>query len=232
MAPRVRRAPEEARRLILEAAGALLAAGGPAAVQVRAVAAAVGMSDAAVNHHFGTRDQLLTALLRFGGQKLRSALHAALGSWSGGPADPAPLVRALSALYAEGYAELALALHRSGWRDQGSGMLAEVVDRLHARARTDCATTGRSAPTREAVQLTVAALHQALLTEPLFGGEFRRSVGLDGAARERTLDWWTEVLRTTLAGHPAAPPQAASAAAAAASSSSCRARPAARPSER
>ncbi|GGT86151.1 TetR/AcrR family transcriptional regulator [Streptomyces violascens] len=200
MANRVRRTPDEAKRLILEAAGRLLAAGGPAAVQVRAVAAEVGVSDAAVNHHFGTREQLLSALLRFGGTKLKSQLHAVLGALTKGPADPAELVRLLAALYADGYAELALALHQSGWRDTGSGMLDEIVDRLHAQAQADCAATGRTPPTREAIQLTVAALHQAVATEPLFGGEFRRSVGLDAAARDRMLDWWTETLRATVAG--------------------------------
>jgi AcrR family transcriptional regulator len=200
VANRVRRTPDEAKRLILEAAGRLLAAGGPAAVQVRAVAAEVGVSDAAVNHHFGTREQLLSALLRFGGTKLKSQLHAALGKLTEGPADPAELVRLLAALYADGYAELALALHQSGWRDTGSGMLDEIVDRLHAQARADCAATGRTPPAREAIQLTVAALHQAVATEPLFGGEFRRSVGLDAAARDRMLDWWTETLRATVAG--------------------------------
>ncbi|MEV4898736.1 hypothetical protein AB0K48_56360, partial [Nonomuraea sp. NPDC055795] len=48
----------------------------------------------------------------------------------------------------------------------------------------------------------MAGLHQAVALEPLFGGEFRRSVGLDTAARDRTLDWWVTLLRTTLAGDP------------------------------
>ncbi|MBF6328291.1 TetR/AcrR family transcriptional regulator [Nocardia transvalensis] len=202
MSTRVRRKPDDAKRMILEAASKLLAAGGPAAVQVRAVAAAIGVSDAAVNHHFGTRDQLLEALLRFGGSTLKAELHTVLGAWTDGPIDPAELVRTLSAVYADGYAELALALHRSGWRDTGSGMLDEVVDRLHAQARQHCAATGRTPPSREAIQLTVAALHQAVAMEPLFGGEFRRSAGLDAAARDRMLDWWIETLSATLAGEP------------------------------
>ncbi|MFE4857766.1 TetR family transcriptional regulator [Streptomyces sp. NPDC056670] len=204
MTTRVRRTPEEARRQILEAAAKLLTAGGPAAVQVRAVAAEVGVSDAAVNHHFGTHEQLLSALLRFGGARLKSELRAALDEWGGdGAADPARLVHVLAGLYADGYAELALALRQLGWRDTGSGMLDEAVDRLHTRAVTDGAATGRTPPPREAVQLTVAALHQAVATEPLFGDEFRRSVGLDASARDRLVGWWIETLRTTLAGRDA-----------------------------
>ncbi|MBF6301274.1 TetR/AcrR family transcriptional regulator [Nocardia amamiensis] len=199
MANRVRRKPDDAKRIILEAAGKLLATGGPAAVQVRAVAAEIGVSDAAVNHHFGTRDQLLEALLRFGGTKLKTELHAVLGAWTDRPIDPAELVHALSALYADGYAELALALHRSGWRDTGSGLLDQVVDRLHAQACESCVALGRTPPTREAIQLTVAALHQAVAMEPLFGDEFRRSAGLGAGARDRTVDWWIETLRTAVA---------------------------------
>ncbi|MFE9118333.1 TetR/AcrR family transcriptional regulator [Streptomyces sp. NPDC007172] len=201
MATRVRRTPDEARRQILEAAAKLLATGGPGAVQVRAVAAEVGVSDAAVNHHFGTREQLLTALLRFGGAKLKTELRAALDGWSEDEAaDPAGLVRVLVALYADGYAELALALRQLGWRDTGSGLLDEAVGRLHAQAVATCAATGRTPPSRGAIQLTLAALHQAVATEPLFGDEFRRSVGLDASARDRLLGWWIETLRMTLAG--------------------------------
>ncbi|MEV4165895.1 TetR family transcriptional regulator [Nonomuraea dietziae] len=78
MATRVLRRPDDAKRLILEAASTLLAAGGPAAVQVRAVAAEVSVSDAAVNHHFGTRERLLESLLRFGGVELKAELHTVL----------------------------------------------------------------------------------------------------------------------------------------------------------
>ncbi|MFD7538834.1 TetR/AcrR family transcriptional regulator [Streptomyces sp. NPDC059819] len=201
MATRVRRTPDEARRQILEAAAKLLSAGGPGAVQVRAVAAEVGVSDAAVNHHFGTREQLLSALLRFGGAKLKSELRAALDAWDDDQAaDPAGLVRALLALYADGFAELALALRQLGWRDTGSGLLDEAVRRLHSQAVTACAATGRTPPSRRAIRLTLAALHQAVATEPLFGDEFRRSVGLDASARDHLVEWWIETLRMTMAG--------------------------------
>ncbi|WP_155980897.1 TetR/AcrR family transcriptional regulator [Nocardia sp. CNY236] len=204
MPPRVRRKPDEAKRLILDAASKLLAAGGPAAVQVRAVAVEIGVSDAAINHHFGTRDQLLEALLRFGGASLRNGLHAVLDRWNDCPVDLADLVRALHRLYADGFAELALALHRSGWRDTSTGMLDEVVDRLFDDAQQQCAATGHRAPTREEIRLTVAALHQAMATQPLFGNEFRRSAGLDAATPEPMIEWWIRILQTTLAGVPPA----------------------------
>ncbi|MFB4299988.1 TetR/AcrR family transcriptional regulator [Actinomadura sp. NTSP31] len=192
---RVRRPPEEARRLILDAAERLLAEGGVAAVQVRAVAARVGMTDAGVNHHFGSRDRLLEALLRHGGRKIRAGVEEVLDSWLDRGADIGELVDALAVFYRRGYGELAMALHAAGWRDEGSGMLDPVVDALHA-LRPDAA-----AIPVEDTRLAVAALHQALATEPLYGPAFRRSAGLTGRAATTPgpqLRWWTTHLARAL----------------------------------
>ncbi|MGI5171486.1 TetR/AcrR family transcriptional regulator [Spirillospora sp. CA-253888] len=188
MAPRIRRSPAEARRLILEAAERLLAAGGVNAVQVRAVAARVGVTDAAVNHHFGSRDQLLTALLKHGGVRLKQRLEKVGGD------DIEQIVGSLAAVYADGYAELALALHQSGWRDSGSGMLSSVVDALYERARAQA----DGQPDRRRIQLAVAALHQGVALDPVVGAEFRRSADLQDATSADTLDWWVQALTRML----------------------------------
>ncbi|MFB9683652.1 TetR/AcrR family transcriptional regulator [Amycolatopsis plumensis] len=192
---RVRRPPDEARRLILDTAERLLAEGGVAAVQVRAVATRVGMTDAGVHHHFGSRDHLLEALLRHGGRKIRAGVEEVLASWLGRGADLGELVEALAAFYRGGYGELAVALHAAGWRDRGSGMLAPVVDALHA-LRPDAAHV----PVED-TGLAVAALHQALVTEPLYGPVFRRSAGVAGRAAATSgpqLRWWTTQLSRAL----------------------------------
>ncbi|MFC4909616.1 TetR/AcrR family transcriptional regulator [Actinomadura gamaensis] len=189
--PRVRRGPDEARRVILEAAEELLLRGGVAAVQVRAVAARAGMTDAGVNHHFGGRDGLLQALLRHGGRKLRAGVGELLDSWLDGPPDLAKLVETLAAFYRSGYGELAAALHAAGWRDEGSGMLTPVVEALHA-LRPDAAHV----PVED-TRLAVAALHQALALDPLYGREFRRSAGLPDDASAQ-LRWWTTHLTRAL----------------------------------
>jgi TetR/AcrR family transcriptional regulator, repressor for neighboring sulfatase len=192
---RVRRPPEEARRLILDAAERLLSEGGVAAVQVRAIAARVGMTDAGVNHHFGGRDRLLEALLRHGGRKIRAGVEEVLASWLDRGTDLGELVDALAVFYRRGYGELAVALHAAGWRDEGSGMLAPVVDALHALR------PGAGGIPVEDTRLAVAALHQALATEPLYGPAFRRSAGLTGRAAAATgpqLRWWTAHLARSL----------------------------------
>ena len=64
-APRTARAIARAEltRAILDAAGDQLAAVGPAALSVRAVARELGMASSAVYRYFPTRDSLLTALI-------------------------------------------------------------------------------------------------------------------------------------------------------------------------
>lgn len=190
---RERRAPDEARRVILDAAASLLAEGGVAGVQVRAVAARVGMTDAGITHHFGNRRGLLTELLRHGGRQLRTALRDVLDSWLEGGADLDELVTSLDALYRRGYGELAIALHTAGWRDRSSGMLDPVVDALH-----QLRPPGSSI---DDTRLAVAALHQAVATDSVYGAAFRRSAGLTGAAAADPtpqLKWWTRQLELAL----------------------------------
>lgn len=192
MTSRTRRSPDEARRLILDAAASLLAEGGVAAVQVRAVAARVEMTDAGVTHHFGNRDKLLAELLRHGGRQLRTALQDVLAKWLDRGADLQELVESLQALYGRGFGELAMALHAAGWRDPGAGMLDPVVDALH---RLRPAGSGK-ADTRHAV----AALHQAMATEASYGEAFRRSAGLTEADADSTghVRWWARQLHIML----------------------------------
>lgn len=197
-APRTRRLPDEARRLILDAAASLLAEGGVAAVQVRAVAARVGMTDAGVTHHFGNREKLLAELLRHGGRQLRAALQDVLAAWLDHGADLLELVESLETLYRRGYGELAVALHAAGWRDPGGGMLDPVVNTLH-RLRPPGSSIN---DTRHAV----AALHQAMATEALYGGAFRRSAGLTAAAANDStthVRWWARQLQLALGVEPA-----------------------------
>lgn len=195
--PRTRRRPDEAKSLILKAAEELLVEGGPHAVQVRAVADRVGMTDTGVNHHFDNREGLLTALLRHGGGRIRAAVEHATGDWVSRGARVSELVDCIADVYADGYGELAIALHAAGWRADGAGILDPVVEALHAaRKQSD----GRRL-TRSDTRLAVAALHQALATEPAYGTAFRRSAGIDEPdARQHRQQrrWWVQTLVTVL----------------------------------
>ncbi|MEM9514389.1 MAG: TetR family transcriptional regulator [Actinomycetota bacterium] len=190
---RKRRTPDEARAEILAAAAALLAEGGVAAVQMRTIAQRIGMTDAGVAHHLGSRDDLLRELVTYGGRQIATAVDDALTRWRNGDGSLEQLIASLGDAYRDGYAELALALYQSGWRSRGAALLEPVVTELQRRRRD------RGAPISE-TQVAVAALHQAVAFESLFGREFRRSAGLGGAAGDtaETYRWWATALRTSL----------------------------------
>lgn len=194
---RVRRRPDEAKAAILDAAEQLLIAGGPQAVQMRAVAQRLRMTDAGVAHHFGTRDGLLEALLRHGGRRIREAVTEATERWlERGPSVQA-LIDDIAAVYARGYGELAIALHAAGWRDEGVGLLVPVVDALHNLRPVQ---GGRRRP-RSQTRLAVAALHHALATESAYGAAFRRSAGITEPAASDSrpqMTWWASTIATVL----------------------------------
>jgi AcrR family transcriptional regulator len=193
--PRTRRRPAEAQSLILKAAEELLVEGGPHAVEVRAVADRVGMTDAGVTHHFKNRDGLLAALLRHGGRRIRAAVEHATLDWVSRGARVSELVDGIADVYADGYGDLAIALHGAGWRDDGVGLLDPVVDALQAARRT----SRDRRPMRRDTRLAVAALHQALATEPTYGAAFRRSAGIaEPDASQQQRRWWVRTLVTVL----------------------------------
>jgi len=199
---RVRRSKTDAQRQILEAGEALLRQGGPEAVAMRAIAAIVGITDAAVSHHFGTRDELLHALLRHAGRRLKGELAAALAQWEGSNRSLDRLIDVIAGLYADGaYAELALRLHLSGWRDRGSGLLDPVVEVLQAERKAAFEAAGKPAPLLRDTQFVVGLIHQTLALDPLFGTPFRRSAGttsVDEPSAAHKRKAWAAIFRAAL----------------------------------
>ncbi|MBW8708481.1 MAG: helix-turn-helix transcriptional regulator, partial [Alphaproteobacteria bacterium] len=76
---RVRRRPEDAKALILDAAEASMKAGGPAALRLQDVARAAGVSHPTILHHFGSRQGLVRALNLRSLQALTAGLLERMG---------------------------------------------------------------------------------------------------------------------------------------------------------
>jgi AcrR family transcriptional regulator len=192
--PRRRRAAEEARAELLDAAEVLLAEGGPAAVRVQTVARAVGVTDAAVHYHFGSRQGLLDALLRSVARRLKADLgEVALGWAATGDVDPGALLARLDAAFgAAGYARLTAWMHLHGWRPTGAGMLRPLAEALH-EARSD------SADLEDSLHL-VTLLCLVTWADALVGPEWRRAVGLPatGATGDRFRAWVTSLVEQHL----------------------------------
>jgi AcrR family transcriptional regulator len=199
--PRVRRSRDESRELILKAAEALLLAGGPAAVSVRAVAAKVSLTDAAVNHHFGTRAELLEALLRHCGRKLVMDLAAARGEpEDGARLDLQAVGRALNTAYVDhGAAQMAVWLRIAGWRPRGSGMLTPLVERMHAVR--GASARGSKAKRVSDAQMLAALLNAVYIAQAVLGETLLRAVGApaDAAGQQRFLEWTCQLVAEQLA---------------------------------
>src|SRR5690348_8716642 len=89
---RMRRAPEDARRLIVDAAERLFAAAHPEALGLKAVARAAGVSHALITHYFGTYAGLIEAVLEKRQVALREAIVERLRAATGGPNDASELL--------------------------------------------------------------------------------------------------------------------------------------------
>lgn len=173
---RTRRKPEEARILILRAAEARLALGGPDAVRVQPLATELGITDAAIYHHFGNREGLLDALARFGARQLRSSMEEVVAGHEARVSDIAALVElAVDAFQRRGYARLVLWLAEGGYPvDRGSGMFDAIVTAFEGpRPRK----TGNS----EKARFVAALMVMVCAAEPLFGDISRRSVGIESS---------------------------------------------------
>ena len=77
-ARRVRRSPEEARRLILETAQALLARTGPDGFRLQDIAAEAGISHPLILHYFKSRAALVRALTREAAAEFKDRLVGAM----------------------------------------------------------------------------------------------------------------------------------------------------------
>ncbi len=179
MARAKRREAEVSRAQILEVAEKHLAAGGPSAVKVQTVGAELGLTDAAVHYHFGSRRGLMQALLGHAGRNLKANLAAVSGDESA-PLDFAKIVDRLDDGYRrKDYARLALWLALEEETPPGEGMYRPLAEAVH-RARRDQAPF-------EDTQIAVALLNVVLIGEALAGEAIMAGVGLPGneKARER-----------------------------------------------
>jgi len=180
MATRQRRTPQAAKLAILDAAERRLHDEGPEGVRIQRIAADLGITDAAVHYHFGTREALMDALLRRIGRRLVDDIEATIESWAPDQIDVAALGGLFQRAYAdERAARLALWLSLAGWRPKGSGMLKSLVERVH-RARTEAARKAtRAAPRKSDTQYAIALLSAAHMHAAMSGEALLASVAED-----------------------------------------------------
>jgi AcrR family transcriptional regulator len=192
---RQRRTPEEARRLILDAAQELIVRTGPDGLRLQEIAAAAGISHPLILHHFGSREGLVRALTQEAVLELRDKLIAALGS------PDYSLEQQLGAVFEAFRNGLA---QRLAWlatvdpqgQETGTAMvMRDIADGLHARhvaAAPPGATIDR-ADTESMIHLIAAAA----FGDAMFGRQLRRSAGLDQTdeTQQRFRSWLAALIR-------------------------------------
>jgi AcrR family transcriptional regulator len=188
---RIRRRPEEARALILDAAQARITVDGPAGLRLQDVARAAGVSHPTILHHFGSREGLVRALNQRSLEALRTSVLAQLGSEQPGGDN---IHRAFAA-YRDGVAQHLLWLIQSGEAQTPNGLkfFDEIVDALHA-LRIKFARPG-TAPDIEDTRAVIHLTTIAAFGDAVIGPRLRQLSGeKERAAGERFETWFAGLL--------------------------------------
>jgi AcrR family transcriptional regulator len=197
---RVRRTPEEAKRLILETARSLAAGTGPQGLRLQDIAAKAGISHPLILHHFGSRAGLVRALIREAAAELRDRLAASLS------APDYSLDKQLDQVFDTFRGGLA---QRLAWllvEDPDGGqannpmILREITDALHAR-RLAAAPPG-SEIARSDTEALVHLVGIAAFGEAIYGTQLRYSAGSDDSeeSTRQFRTWFAGLLRRGVAG--------------------------------
>jgi AcrR family transcriptional regulator len=192
---RVRRTPEEARRLILDTAQALIAKTGPEGLRLQDIAAAAGISHPLILHHFGNRAGLVRALTRQAVDELKDRLVAAMIQPEYSPGEG--IDRTFEAFRGGLALRLAwLAIEDPHGDSETSRVLCEIADLMHARrlaAASECSTV----PAREDTEFLIHLVAVAAFGDAIYGRQLRKSAGIadDEDAARRFRLWLAELMR-------------------------------------
>ena len=174
---RIRRTPEEARELILDAAQTLLKERGPDSVRLKTIAAEVGISHGTVAYHFKTAAELKATLQRRISRDIRQDLLAGLSVAGEAPADGL-FETALAAMSAPERAPLLAWLIATGhppFPDASERGLERIAASLADRA---------SLPLEQVKPLVLLAV-LAMFGDSLVGDSVRARLGLSATAAAR-----------------------------------------------
>jgi AcrR family transcriptional regulator len=207
-APRRRRTAEEARAAILDAAERRLIAAGPGGIRLQEVAADVEVSHPTVLHHFGSRDELVKAVVERALEAVRAKVLAALAAAVEGDLDGAShsVIEQVSAWLAEsgrGRLFFWLALEYQE-RPQGIVELGPIVEAAHALRRRNAHARGErgAGASLEDTRFLVVLAVLALTAHGVIGPALFESVGLrdDPRTHRRFLRWVAAGLSQRLDG--------------------------------
>ncbi len=190
-AKRVRRTPEDAQRLILDAAESSMGAEGPAGLRLQDVAKKAGVSHPTILHHFGSRDGLVRALHLRALTELSSIVVSKMGSADG--------LHATFKAYREGIAQRMIWLMQSPENLPRAGLTVfdKIANALHAE-RVKHARPGAPAPDMEDTRNVVHLVAIAAFGDAVIGPRMRTGVKDEAASRDKFVTWFGGMIETYL----------------------------------
>lgn len=196
---RTRRTPEEARRLILDAAERRLREGGPEAIRLQEIARDVGISHPAILHHFESREGLTRALAQRATQSLADELFRVLREKPASEASTQEIIENLFAAFADSgqarlvaWRELSFAPSERG--NEARDMIQRVTDIMHERRREHARNQGHPLPSREDSLFLVRLVTTALLGDTFVARLFREDDPAAARADRRFRKWLASLL--------------------------------------
>ena len=198
---RLRRTPEEARRLILDTARELIARSGPEGLRLQEIAACAGISHPLILHHFGSREGLVRALVQEAVAELRDKLIAAMGS------PESSLGQQLDQVfeaYRDGLAQRLAwlaTIDPTGETVSPATIMRDIADGLHMR-RLAGAPRGATPPDRTDSEMLVHLIAVAAFGEVIVGRRLWRSAGFQPTreTEDRFRAWLAALIREHTSG--------------------------------
>jgi AcrR family transcriptional regulator len=207
-APRRRRSAEDAKRAILDAAEARVVSRGPDSVRLQEIAGDLGISHPAILHHFGSREDLLRAVMERALGGLRADLLATVTTTGPDHIDVAAQIEhVFDVLGRHGQARLMAWFALAGEAPRGDRdeefdfFIRELATLVHQRRVERYAEDGRPPPPADDTLFTILLATLALLGDALLGDSARASSGLaDPANGPRFRTWFAELIVAHLDG--------------------------------
>jgi AcrR family transcriptional regulator len=198
--PRIRRSAEDAQSLILDAAELQLRERGPDGLRLKELAREVGVSHPAILHHFGSRTELVKAVLVRITKRLEVQIVAELSADVDAARGASLLDRVFSVLADRGHARMMAWLFLSGEPVRNPLMgthlrtIAETMHRIRVQRNPDAADRF------EDTLFTVLVAALVPFGRAIAGEQLRRSAGLedDPDADRRFVVWLANLLHSNL----------------------------------
>jgi AcrR family transcriptional regulator len=196
---RQRRTSEVAQEQILDAAEKRFGTAGAGGLRLKQLAEDIGVSHSTILHHFGSREELVKAVVTRALDGLQQKLVAAFSSEAFGPEDGQAVFRQIMATLGDrGHARSMAWLALEGHSGDPAQMLRALAELMHSR-RVEI--TGRAVPLEDTQFVTLLGA-LALFAEGVLGDAMFESAGLgkDPAARARFHEWFLKLIDQHLHG--------------------------------